>query len=121
MHKSIYSAILDEPGPYDKPKRKSTFNPELANALNPNKAELVEQQVGKAKDGLKKVNSPETKKELGFLLEFGKTNWSFQRKSYFKTTVKFSKMQIKSQSKKLESSGASFAMPVLRKTNRKLN
>jgi len=57
---------LDEPGPYDKPKRKSTFNPELANTLNQNKAEEVEQQVGRAKDGLKKVNSPETKKESGF-------------------------------------------------------
>jgi hypothetical protein len=56
---------LDEPGPYDKPKRKSTFNPELADALNPNKAALVEKQVGQAKDGLKKVNSPETKKEIG--------------------------------------------------------
>lgn len=55
-------SILDEPGPFDKPKRKSTFNPELADSLNPNKAEQVEKQVGKAKDQLKKVNSPETKK-----------------------------------------------------------
>ncbi|CAG5094241.1 Oidioi.mRNA.OKI2018_I69.XSR.g13379.t1.cds [Oikopleura dioica] len=80
-------SILDEPGPYDKPKRKSTFNPELADSLNPNKAAEVEQEMGRAKDGLKKVGSPDLKKK------FAESN----------------------------SSAPAFAMPVLRKTSRKLN